>query len=441
MAVLCIVPIAMFFMGVFWVIGKYTDNDADYERLVARLSSEQDRAESRKKAEKRRDYYNAVSLSPRIEDASNEYLTWLKTLMKETNLRAKTFTPRDGGDLKEGRKVIGKRKKFTVPATGKLDDLTNFLTRFYSVDALHRINSIKIIPQNESGNNEKKVRSGLLSVSLEIEVISLKTAEENPDFQANVRALARSKEDYKSAILKRNIFGPANNEPTITARVPSTIYTDSKGNISVTAKDADEKDILKIELVESSVEDAELVVRDGSRLGKLVVPGQEVGEYKFKLKVTDNGFPPKSAFKDVSVKFKKREPRVVKKKEEPPKAKPYTHAKQTKITAITRMKTGEWQIWVKVKTTGKKYKLLVGESFKLDDLDWSVKSIKPHEAVLQVDGKLLTYNEGVSFDNPINEVVLESKSSDEKMKSDATKTNLIGPESDAPPSPRIKTNP
>jgi len=86
---------------VFWVIGKYGENDKKEMTLRAQISKEEDREMAALMAERRRNYYNSVSMSPRVEEASNQYLFWLKTLLNETNLKYKTFTPRDAGEFKK----------------------------------------------------------------------------------------------------------------------------------------------------------------------------------------------------------------------------------------------------------------------------------------------------------------------------------------------------
>ena len=403
MAVLCLLPAVLLFMGVFWVIGKYGENDKKEMTLRTQISQEEDREMAATMAERRRNYYNSISLSPQIEEASNQYRFWLATLLNETNLRYKTITPQDAGEFKKNNQVVGRKKRFAFTATGKLDELTDFLTKFYAVDALHRINSMKIIPQNDPASKDKKVRSGELSVTFQVEIAALSTASDNPEFAKNVRELAREEADYKAAILRRNIFGPANNVPTLSAR-PSSSYTSMKDvRISVTGKDADEQDEQTFELVDGDVEGVKLEASPGKRTAKLTVPGQQAGKYKFKLKVTDSGFPPKENFADVTVTFKDR---VVKAKPVPPKPKPkpeFIHAKETRITGITRLPNGQWQVWIKVRTTGEKHKLAVGESFKLDKHEWTVESIQPHSAVFQVDGKQLKFNDRVTFNEPLED--------------------------------------
>ena len=396
-AVLCLVPAALLFMSVFWVIGQYGENTQDFMSISGSIKKEKERELSAIMADRRRNYYNSTSLSP--EDAGNEYLFWLKTVLEDTKLVCDTITPRDAGEIRQNNQFIGRVKKFKFNATGKLDQVVDFLTRFYSVDTLHRINSIKINPRNESSGGNKKIRTGLLRVDFEIEIVSLETAEGNPDFAKNFRKLARA--DYKAAILRRNIFGPANNVPTVSAR-PSPSYTSMKdARISVTGKDADESDKLSFEVAESDVEGVKLEVSKGRRTGKLTVPGQKAGKYKVRLKVTDTGFPPKENFVDLTVTFKDKE--VAEKKPKTPPKPPFVHAKETRITGITRLPNGNWQVWIKVRTTGKKYKLLVGEHFKLDKNKWVVDSIQPHSAVFLVDGKKLKFNDRVTFDKPLGD--------------------------------------
>ena len=80
----------------------------------------------------------------------------------EIKMDFKSVTPRDGGELIYKNKLIGRSKNFTLLATADLQQLSQFLHEFYSVDLLHRINSIKVIPLTSGTGNEKRVRSGKL---------------------------------------------------------------------------------------------------------------------------------------------------------------------------------------------------------------------------------------------------------------------------------------
>ncbi len=247
----------------------------------------------------------------------------------------------------------------------------------------------------------------------------------------------RTKEEYQQAILRRNIFGPANNTPVISARPSPSYNSASDARISVSGKDADERDELKFELVDSAVEGAKLEMEPGSRTARLVVPGQKEGKYNFKIRVWDNGFPSKENFEEVSVAFRDPPPP----KEDgppPPPPPPFEHAKETRITAIVKDKAGDWLVWIKVRTTGDRHKLRVGESFDLDKRTWLVESITPDEAVIRVDNKLLTFQPTDAFVNPRNEVELAPA---EAVGAESSETNTSKKtESDAPPKPGTATS-
>jgi len=415
-AVLALVPITILFLGIFSVINRYKAHQDKYASLGQELSKEKDREFDALCAEQRRSYYNNVSLSPQIDDAGNEYVDWLKGMLDESNLSFSNIKPKDGSPLKADRKVIGNTKRYSFSTKGKLGDLTNFLTKFYQVDTLHKIKALNIKPITEKARGGKQVRTGELGISMTIEIASLTTADDNPDFAKNLRELYRPAEEYRKNILFRDIFGPPNNTPSVSAR-PSSSYTSMmRASVNVTGKDADERNKLKFEVVESEIEGVKLVPSSNGRTAKLNVPGQKAGEYKFRLRVVDDGNPPKENFADVKVRFKDKVVKV-EKKEDPPPPKPYwPHAQQAKITSIVRSTSGEWEVWIKVPTLGDFHQLVEGESFKLDKKQWTVKSIAPHSAVLQVDGKLLTFKELTTFDKPDDEEVLKVKASEPARK-------------------------
>lgn len=414
-AVGALLPIAILFIGIFWFIGKYNANDVQESAMISQVADEEMRALTAQKASRRRTYYDNISLPADINNASNDYQSWMKALVSDDlKMNLKSFNPRDGGDLKLGAKVIGKRKTYSLTAIGNLKQLRGFLERFYSVEALHRINTMKITAQNETkgGSADKKVRSGQLSIMAQIEVLALDSSQSNSEFIQRFRSenvleseLAKSNLAFGEMVEHRDVFGPPNNTPTIDART-STSYTSlTDVKVGLVCKDADEDDLLTYEILESDIEGVELeTAQPGDRTGKMLIPGQKAGRYKLTLKITDNGFPPKESTEDVTVSFKDR---VVVTKPEPPKPEPaYVNAKQTLITGIVRDRAGDWQVWISVRTTPDRYRLKVGESFELDQKTWMIKEIGPDQAVIEVDNKLLTFKPADRFDSPRNVVEL-----------------------------------
>ena len=139
--------------------------------------------------------------------------------------------------------------------------------------------------------------------------------------------------------------------------------------------------------------------KEGERRARVAVPAvTEEGRFEIKVRVTDNGFPAKSTEKAIAFNVDKPEPKVVR---EQPKPKPtFQHAKAAVIRGVVQDKSGADVCWIEVETLGKSYRLKIGESFKLDDQTWTLKSIESRRVSLDVDGKLQTYRLGARLDSP-----------------------------------------
>lgn len=408
--VLGLLPAALIFVAIFWFIGEYSTNDQKAMSLITKIKAERELMKQALKANRRRQYMNSISVPANLTVASNEYQVWLKLLLSELNMELKSIQPRDAGSLKakESKKEIGQRKIFALTTKGDLDQLTQFLDRFYSLELLHRINTLKITPENEIGANDQRIRNGKLSLSMTIEVLSLDDADPRHEFTNNFKELARSSKEYQEAIVKRNIFGPANNIPTVSVRPSSSYYTDRDARISVSAKDADKNNLLGFELVDSSIEGAELVQsKPSDRRAVLNIPAPEPGKYEFKVRVFDDGFPSKENFDTFVVTFKDK-PKPPEKKAEPePEPKPkYRIAKQTYINSFVNGLDGEWEVWINARLIGQKFRLKVGETFDLEEEKWVVRKIDFDYAVLEFDGKQMTFFEGDNLDSPRKTVAI-----------------------------------
>ncbi len=196
----------------------------------------------------------------------------------------------------------------------------------------------------------------------------------------------------------RNIFGPANNAPSLALSEQKTVFTGSDVSFTITGKDADENDLLSFELGDSTVEDAGVSSSDGSRTAKFTCPELAPGEYPFLVRVTDSGYPPKS--------FEQLFTLVVKEKPAPPPPpvvveKPkFKHAGQTAVKSVTTNVDGVQQVGIRVMTTDQRFVLKVGDSFELDNKVWTVKSMTSEEVVIEVDGKSKTYHVGDRLEQP-----------------------------------------
>ena len=378
-----LVPIAIVFVGIFQLISMFEVNNSMLTSLDTQIAEQETLEIEGMLARRRQNYYSNASLHPSVNIASNDYQNWLKTTMTDCGLTWAGITPSEGSKLRSGNETIGQSKVFKVSASGTLPQLNDFLTKYYQLDMLHRITAMTLTPQNEA-RRSKPVRNGLLTAKLTFEALSLRSGKNRDSFDDFRKNLANSEKDY-SAILRRNIFGPANSEPVLKA--PNKTATTGKPySFSITATDANKNDLLKIELLETSVEDAVLTqAKETDRRARFEIPDMPPGKYKFKVKVSDTGFPVKSAIEEFVVTFrapKKREPpKVVKPEPE------VDYIQLVKVTGISKDSGGKWQVWVSVGHTGDRLRLVAGESFEIGEKKYEVVSVNRDEATFAGDNK------------------------------------------------------
>ena len=389
LAIGTLVPIAIVFVGIFQLIGSFEANNQELESLDIQIVDQEELELQGMLAGRRQTYYANASLHPSINIASNDYQNWLKTTMAESGLTWTGVTPGEVSRLRSNNKTIGQSMSFKVPASGTLVQFNDFLSKFYQLDVLHRITAMTLTPQNEP-RTKKPVRTGLITAKMTFEVLSLQ-AGKNRDGFADVRKhLVNSKKNYDE-ILRRNIFGPANSEPVISASNKTTT-TGKPYSFSITAKDANKNDLLKIELLESSIDDAALTqAKETDRRAKFEMPNMPPGKYNFKVKVSDTGFPVKSSTKEFVVTVKEPRkpapPKVVVKKPEPKPEPEVDYIRLVKVTGITQDRDGKWRAWVSVGPTGERLRLSVGETFEIGEKEYEVVSVEEDEATFSGDDK------------------------------------------------------
>ena len=388
-----LVPLALLVMITIWFFGQQKDRSTKIDALKTQIKAEQQRMTEALDANQRRLYYRSVSLPSNFQDASNDYQQWLKHLVRvDVGMAFDAIDRRHPTKIKFNGNVIGLTEFFHLRATTDLEQLVDFLTKFYQLDLLHRINSIKLAPKTTGS-------SGELSLTVRIEVLSLvdAAADEDGKFIEQFRKLELTADDYRNAIVNRNIFGPANNSPTLTVSNNGSYYSDKDLKIKISAKDADQNQNLLFSFVDSPIESATLDQKNPSdKRVHLKAPPQPAGDYTFKVRVTDDGFPPKSFEQEFKITVKEK---VASKTPTKKPTKPdFKNSKETRITAIVKDRSGTWEVWINVRLKGEKHKLKVGQSFKLDGAKWEVTSIKPNRATFTVDGATKTFGRNQAFD-------------------------------------------
>jgi hypothetical protein len=391
--------VALLFGAFFWFLRSYNDNVAVLQGVDSRISDQENITLQGMQAGTRKRYYLQTSPTSDISDAKNQYIAWLKkTLREDIGVSLPRVDPGRNLTLKSDGKVVATQISFTIRPSVRLKQLVKFLNAFYSVDTLHRITTLKLTPKTESAG-KKKTRTGELSTLIQIEVLALADGVKLDQLPASIADAGISLEAALDTIARRDVFGAANNSPALKINKGSSYPSGKSVSINVTASDADEEDVLVMELVESEVEGAELKPDARGKKGKLSLPGQPAGKYQFVIRVTDNGLPAKSTQEKVQITFK--DPR----KPAPPRPKPppVKMAVETRITGNLKNADGSWCVLINSRMDGESYRLKEGESFELDGRDWEVTSISRKSATFEVDGQEVSLDRGVAF----SEVELE----------------------------------
>jgi len=385
--------VAVLFGGFFWFLNRYNDNVALLQGIESRITDQENKTLQAMQAAKRNRYYIETSPTRDISDAKNQYIAWLKkTLREDIGVNLTGVDPGRNLTLKFESNVVANQMSFTIRPSVTLKQLVRFLNTFYSVDTLHRISSLKLTPKTESAGG-KKVRTGELSALIQIEVLVLTGGVERSQIANVFRDAGMTLENAMQTIVRRDVFGPANNSPTVKFNKSSSYTSGKSVSINVSANDADEEDMLSMELIESELEDAELKSDQDGRKGKLVIPGQPAGKYDFVIRVTDNGLPAKSTDEKVTITFKDPK-KPVPPTPEPP---PVKLALETRITGNLKNSDGSWSVLIKSRMDGQSYRLKKGESFTLDDRDWKVTDISRESATFSVDGQAVKLDRGIAF--------------------------------------------
>lgn len=388
--------VTLIFIAFFWLMSSYNANETTLRGILGQIEREDAKTRQAMAATRRKAWYSATSFSSDSDNAKNEYIAWLKkTLIDDIGVDLpKGVDPERSISISHEGVKVADQVSFAVAPLMTLKQLTQFMGKFYSVDALHRISSLKLTPDTDTVRR-KKVRTGLLKTNFQIQILCLTSAGRRSEFGKHFRDLEVTADQAAKTIVRRDIFGPANSSPVVKAKTRSSYETGKDVSLTVTATDADEDDTLKLEMLKTGVEEAEFIAKANGRGGTLKIPGQPKGTYKFTLKVTDNGLPERSTEETITIRFKDKTVRAPKKK-----PKTVAFARETRITGNLRDREGNWQVLVKSQMDGKSWRLSVGESFEMDEKTWKVQEVGQGSATFNVGGEALTFSRGTPFDKP-----------------------------------------
>lgn len=142
------------------------------------------------------DAFQSRSLPYEIELAISGYRGWLFGVIEEVGLKRTSVD--SGQPIRVGK--IYDRLTFSVRGSGSLEQVTQFMHRFYSAGHLHKIRSVTFNP----------TATGRIDLSLAIEALALTTATSKDSLTSDLSTrLASSDEADYEIVSRRNFFSAA----------------------------------------------------------------------------------------------------------------------------------------------------------------------------------------------------------------------------------------
>ena len=269
------------YLGYSQITGQFQQRESQITnlnkdiKLAKRLKSQGGAAEKRLHA------YREQALPADLNDARRKYQQWLRDRVATSGL-AKTVKPVPSRTTSN----VYQQLTYNVTGLGTLDQLTDFLYSFYSVDELHRIRSLIVKP---SGSKQ-------LDINMTIDALLMPDAEKLAIGERNSSRVTLAKDEYFRAIVDRNPFSPANQPPRLRRLRRQEVALGEDLSVLVEAEDPDDDD-LTFELGDDAPEGLEI----DEATGRLRWNPTEIDDYEFLVTVHDDGLPRKSDERTIRV--------------------------------------------------------------------------------------------------------------------------------------------
>lgn len=407
-AIIGILPVVVLYFGFTYFMGELTKRKATLRSATEKLNKMQNDANYATILVGVKNDLRQRSLAAGKTAANNEYRDWLVGLVENElkfagtpNVKPKATIPikSDVGN----RELLYNQLNFQLDCVGNYKQIVDLLYKFYEKNYIHRIERLTMnLARKKGSDGQLTFDRGRFNVQLQIQVLSLVDADEErtPEAVENIKLFYDSKEsekhlseldDYYATILRRNLFGFPNNAPDFGSREKDFEFEEGeKVSIRLSADDEDDDDMeFSLVSVDGKVKSDQI---EAASSGRFKLDISELGEYKFKARVTDKNYYPKSDEMSVVVIIeKKEEEKKPEPKKDPPK---FDHTKFTVIYAVNSNIRGERFCGIEVRTLGKDYKLQIGDEFKVGDVEAKIIDINSRHAVIEMDGKRYAYAAG-----------------------------------------------
>jgi hypothetical protein len=370
------------YLGWNWVDSKFRVRRGQISTLEGEVRKFKQQVMAGQQATKKLNEFEARSLPPAPDVARSHYQAWLLERLAQAGFVDPEVKPQS----QKSEKKLYVSQLFVVSGRGTLPQLVDLLHSFYSIDYLHRINSLSVKPIKDSKE---------LDITLHIDAVSLLAAP--PSDQLHNRPSNRlalpTEDEYLDKIVGRNLFGPANQAPRLSIGGSREVVVNRSADIRLSASDPDKLDKLQYRLLDTDAPEARL----DPATGRFTWTPRELGRYRFAFEAYDDGFPSKPS----------RREEVVVNVIEPPAVGPvdtgfrgFDDAKYTDLTGVTEV-GGIREVWLRVRPRDLILHLRAGDAFEIGSVSGVVQSIGPSDFTFERDGKLHKLDKGRFLDQTV----------------------------------------
>lgn len=278
-----------------------------------------------------------------------------------------------------------KELTYTVTGDGNIKQITDLLYRIQAADTLHRVERFTV---------RQAATTGKLKLDMNVAALSMGNADGPKVAIGKIveSKLGKSLEEYTNTIVIRNMFAPANNAPKFNEEKTKEVELGKRLDWTLKATDADGH-ALTYSLIESADDSAKL------KGDKLVWKPSDVGEYKFRVEVQDDGVPSKS---DVATMVVKVVPEKVAKKE--PAKEEFDEATTTKLSGFVQGPRDKGpRIWLNLQSEGENLSLGAGDEINIGKWRGTVTSVKPDRNVAWLESE-----DGKSFELALGQTLSDA---------------------------------
>jgi len=360
----------------YFIFNSYTTYLTDLENTKDRLTEAKAFLErDTNLAIRDREQLNSLAKRslPRDPSAAQTlYKAWLFTLMeKQVGLQDVKIT----SDPIRSIDAVYDKHTFRVSCAGSLEQLTEFLYRFYAKESLHEVVNLTVKPQ---GYNSLRITTQIdaIAVTEDLERESIKSTPVSEQLEYG------GLDEYLTLMTNRNIFGPENLEPSFSgdSRIAATVGQSKSVTLTRNPGINEQQN----QSVNFRIDSDSLPVGFIANIvdNRLTVRGDNVGSYRVRVSASDTGLPVRTVFREFIVNIAEPPETVI------PPAKPlppkFNTAQLAFFTSTVQI-NNRVEVWILRRDVDELVKLTIGDRIDIGEIAGKVTEISQKELLIVTD--------------------------------------------------------